>query len=328
MVPNLLSPHPFNAPLLPLLRFRASSLSSPRREIGLMKLKGMGLSQHCGFQWHCLILPPLPSAGTPPTPSLPTPPPTRWHRRITATIYNAPRKRSLSHAWHQRLSPALPGHQLRGKCWKRGNADGCRYVACVGHFRSASGLKWIACLFFFLFFLFEDKPQRDGEALTCFSHLSQSDPVKGVLLLPVLLGVVSNGNGADVLWDYSVRVCTRYINMISSSHIAYFFPSPWKTIEKKRIRNQIFWSVPPASGLRPTLRPQRWVRGPENELSHFKCQTCYQIRVEFVLNRRLMLWSFFQRASDIRFWLPALLGCRVSTWRLTALPVVLELSRG
>lgn len=71
MVPNLLSPHPFNAPLLPLLRFRASSLSSPRREIGLMKLKGMGLSQHCGFQWHCLILPPLLSA----TPARPPPPP-------------------------------------------------------------------------------------------------------------------------------------------------------------------------------------------------------------------------------------------------------------
>lgn len=68
MVPNLLSPHPFNAPLLPLLRFRASSLSSPRREIGLMKLKGMGLSQHCAFQWHCLILPPLLS--NPPTPTL------------------------------------------------------------------------------------------------------------------------------------------------------------------------------------------------------------------------------------------------------------------
>lgn len=65
MVPNLLSPHPFNAPLLPLLRFRASSLSSPRREIGLMKLKGMGLSQHCGFQWHCLIYPPLLSAPPP-----------------------------------------------------------------------------------------------------------------------------------------------------------------------------------------------------------------------------------------------------------------------
>lgn len=87
MVPNLLSPHPFNAPLLPPLRFRASSLSSPRREIGLMKLKGMGLSQHCGFQWHCLILPPLLSPSPPPsspslhshhpppphTPSTPTP---------------------------------------------------------------------------------------------------------------------------------------------------------------------------------------------------------------------------------------------------------------
>ncbi len=40
-----------------------------------------------------------------------------------------------------------------------------------------------------------------------FSHLFQSDPVKGVLLLPVLLGVVSNGNEKEVLWDYIVCLC-------------------------------------------------------------------------------------------------------------------------
>lgn len=60
MVPNLLSPRPFNAPLLRRQRLRVSSLSSPRREIGLMKLKGMKLSQHCGFQRHCFITPSRP----------------------------------------------------------------------------------------------------------------------------------------------------------------------------------------------------------------------------------------------------------------------------
>lgn len=130
MVPNLLSPHPFNAPLLPPLRFRASSLSSPRREIGLMKLKGMGLSQHCRFQWHCLILP-NPSSRNPSTPPPPPPPPPphtythtqpNWlHTRITATIYNTHHKRSLSHTLHQciLLPPASPPFQSANSQAKR-----------------------------------------------------------------------------------------------------------------------------------------------------------------------------------------------------------------
>lgn len=61
MVPNLLSPRPFNTPLLLQPRFGASSLSSPRREIGLMKLKGMRLSQHCGFQQRSFAPPTTPS---------------------------------------------------------------------------------------------------------------------------------------------------------------------------------------------------------------------------------------------------------------------------
>lgn len=39
-----------------------------------------------------------------------------------------------------------------------------------------------------------------------FPTSSKSDPVKGALVLPVLLGVVSNGNGKEVLWDYCVCV--------------------------------------------------------------------------------------------------------------------------
>lgn len=105
-----------------------------------------------------------------------------------------------------------------------GNADQFGCVGRVGLFRLAAGFKWVACI------SFEDKGLS---RLTCFSHLFQSDPVKGVLLLPVLPGVVSNGNGEEVLWDYSAYVRTCYINMISLSHIAYFFPSPRKTIEKK-----------------------------------------------------------------------------------------------
>lgn len=131
MVPNLLSPHPFNAPLLPLLRFRASSLSSPRREIGLMKLKGMGLSQHCGFQWHCLVLPPLPSAGTPPQPAPHHPNP--MHHRITMTIYKPPpphthtlpnsyptqwQKIFIAHITSAHIT-VLSERHIRGKCWKR-----------------------------------------------------------------------------------------------------------------------------------------------------------------------------------------------------------------
>lgn len=61
MVPNLLSPRPVNTPLLLQPRFGASSLSSPRREIGLMKLKGMRLSQHCGFQQRSFAPPTTPS---------------------------------------------------------------------------------------------------------------------------------------------------------------------------------------------------------------------------------------------------------------------------
>lgn len=87
--------------------------------------------------------------------------------------------------------------------------------------------------------------------LPVFTHLFQSDPVKGVLLLPVLLGVVSNGNGKEVLWDYCV--CARYINMIPLSHIVYFFSSPFRTIEWKCIRNRIFQPVPLISGWRPSL---------------------------------------------------------------------------
>lgn len=119
MVPNLLSPHPLNAPLLPLLRFRASSLSSPRREIGLMKLKGMGLSQHCGFQWHCLILPPLlsvpPAAPPPPPLPPPHPKPSSLRTRITVTIYNTPHKRSLSHTLHQCILLSFSGCHLSGR---------------------------------------------------------------------------------------------------------------------------------------------------------------------------------------------------------------------
>ena len=93
----------------------------------------------------------------------------------------------------------------------------------MGHFPLAAGV-------------FNLKISEGGqERVSSFSHLSQSDPVKGVLLLLFLLGVVSNGNGEEVLWDSGVYACTRYINLISSSHIAYFFPSLWKTIEKKCI---------------------------------------------------------------------------------------------
>lgn len=83
-----------------------------------------------------------------------------------------------------------------------------------------------------------------------FSHLFQSDPVRGVLLLPVLLGVASNGNGkGSPLGLLCVYVCTHCINMISCSHIAYFFSSPFGTIRWKRIRNRIFSSVSLVSGL-------------------------------------------------------------------------------
>lgn len=80
--------------------------------------------------------------------------------------------------------------------------------------------------------------------------------MKGVLLLPVLLGVVSNGNGegspVGLLCVY-VCVCAHYINMIPLSHIAYFFSSHFRTIEWKCTRNQIFQPVPLVSGLRPSL---------------------------------------------------------------------------
>lgn len=112
MVPNLLLPHPLNAPLLLALGFRASSLSSPRREIGLMKLKGMELSQHCGFQWHSLIHPPSTLLSIPP---LPQPPAHSYY----GTIYNAPLKRSLSHTWHQGTLASLWTPQTWGECWRQ-----------------------------------------------------------------------------------------------------------------------------------------------------------------------------------------------------------------
>ncbi len=96
--------------------------------------------------------------------------------------------------------------------------------------------------------------------------------MKGVLLLPVLLGVVSNGNGKEVLWDYCVCmcmcVCACYINMIPLSHIAYFFSSPFRTIEWKCIRNQIFLPVPLVSGLRPSL--ERVVCGKKQKIEEKK----------------------------------------------------------
>lgn len=128
MVPNLLSPHPFNAPLLPLLRFRASSLSSPRREIGLMKLKGMGLSQHCGFQWHCLILPPLLSAHPHPRPNHPN----SLRTRITVTIYNTSHKRSISHTLHQCTLLSLSERQLSLE--QRKATDQFGYTQSMRHF--------------------------------------------------------------------------------------------------------------------------------------------------------------------------------------------------
>lgn len=145
MVPNLLSPHPFNAPLLPLLRFRASSLSSPRREIGLMKLKGMGLSQHCGFQWHCLILPPLLSV--PP----PSPQPNSLRTRITVTIYNTPHKRSLSHTLHQCILLSLSERQLSGKRWGGKKSDwpislGIWHAWGTSNYQPIPVLKWIRYL--------------------------------------------------------------------------------------------------------------------------------------------------------------------------------------
>lgn len=132
MIPNLFSPHPFNAPLLPLLRFRASSLSSPRREIGLMKLKGMGLSQHCGFQWHCLIHPPLLSV-----PSTPTPNQFSAHPHY-GTIYNTPTKDPYLTYYIRAYYRLFDSTRLRanteegGKKWL---ADQLAYIACICHFK-------------------------------------------------------------------------------------------------------------------------------------------------------------------------------------------------
>lgn len=37
---------------------------------------------------------------------------------------------------------------------------------------------------------------------SCLSHLCQSHSVKALLVLPALLGVASDGNEKEVLWDF------------------------------------------------------------------------------------------------------------------------------
>lgn len=66
----------------------------------------------------------------------------------------------------------------------------------------------------------ENQTRETNQTETCFFDLVQSDPVKGVLLLPVLLGVVSNGNGKEVLWDYCVCMCVHVALIWSPSVIS------------------------------------------------------------------------------------------------------------
>ncbi len=209
MVPNLLSLRPFNAPLLRRQRLRVSSLSSPRREIGLMKLKGMKLSQHCGFQRHCFITPHAPQT------------------HITPTSYKAAHKRPLSLTLHQWILLSLSECQHSGEPPRptvSGTCPGCFRIElknqtdidrCVYHLGASRHFH--AC----------------------------SDPVKHALTLPFWLGVTLVGMQRKdyfVCVSVCVCVCVCYINMISSWHIIYSFLPPFWTIAGKRISNWIFRS--------------------------------------------------------------------------------------
>lgn len=107
MVPNLLSPHPFNALLLPLLRFRASSLSSPQREIGLMKLKGMGALTTLRIPV-TLLDPP-----TPPLVATPVPQRCSLHTHIMAQFITQAQKIPITHITSEHIAVTLRAPKIQ-----------------------------------------------------------------------------------------------------------------------------------------------------------------------------------------------------------------------